>query len=82
VVLTQALRLACYRRDGFKCRHCGNRNGLHPHHVEWKGKGGKDELGNLLTLCWKCHGAVHDGKLKVEKENDAIKFTESNKPTA
>lgn len=57
---------AIYTRDDWKCRHCNNRNGLHPHHVIYAGKGGPDTLDNLLTMCWKCHRAVHDGFLKIE----------------
>jgi 5-methylcytosine-specific restriction endonuclease McrA len=76
--LTQALRLACYRRDKWKCQNpnCGNRNGLHPHHIEWKGKGGKDELGNLVTICWRCHSDIHDGRLRCILVDRIVKFEE------
>lgn len=59
---------ACYKRDGWKCRHCKDRNGLHPHHVieQCKGAKSKDELNNLLTLCAQCHRAFHDGFLALE----------------
>ena len=56
---------ALYERDDWQCRHCKNRNGLHPHHIVYRSQGGKHTLDNLLTLCWKCHNAVHDGKLKI-----------------
>lgn len=59
---------SCYQRDGWKCRHCKDRNGLHPHHVVKQSKGdkSKDELNNLLTLCAQCHRAHHDGFLDIE----------------
>jgi 5-methylcytosine-specific restriction endonuclease McrA len=56
---------ACYIRDGWKCRHCKNRNDLHPHHVTYRSQQGAHELNNLLTLCWKCHQAEHDGFLLI-----------------
>lgn len=70
---------AVYERDGWKCRSCNNRNGLHPHHVTYAGKSGADTLDNLLTLCWKCHRGVHDGFLRVEvvvrtQDNLVVKF--------
>lgn len=64
--LPKAVSTAVYQRDGWKCRHCNNRNGLHPHHVEYAGHCGPDSLNNLITLCWKCHRGHHDGKLTIE----------------
>jgi 5-methylcytosine-specific restriction endonuclease McrA len=65
MALPPELSRACFRRDGWRCRHCGDSSGLHPHHVVYKSHGGKDELNNLLTLCWKCHRGHHDGKLDI-----------------
>lgn len=58
---------ACFKRDGWKCRHCKDRNGIHPHHIIEQCKGDKstDELNNLLTLCAGCHRAFHDGFLRI-----------------
>jgi hypothetical protein len=69
--------LSCFRRDGWSCRHCHDRSGLHPHHVIYKSHGGKDELNNLLTLCAQCHlQGVHGHKLEIEVieilENDLV----------
>jgi 5-methylcytosine-specific restriction endonuclease McrA len=69
--------LSCFRRDSYKCRHCGNRNGIHPHHVIYKSHGGKDELNNLITLCHQCHlEGVHKHKLEITvldtTENDVV----------
>jgi 5-methylcytosine-specific restriction endonuclease McrA len=57
---------AIYLRDDWKCRHCGNRQTLDPHHVIFKSAGGEDILTNLLTLCRKCHDDVHEGRLRIE----------------
>ena len=64
--MLKALARSCFLRDDWKCRHCGNRAGLHPHHVHYKSAGGEDMLGNLITLCAKCHRDVHDGYLRLE----------------
>lgn len=56
----------CFRRDSWRCRHCGDRNALHPHHVIYRSHQGPNELNNLITLCAQCHMAHHNGKLKIE----------------
>ena len=65
MALPTELSTACFKRDGYRCRHCGDSNGLHPHHVIFKSHGGRDALNNLLTLCHTCHRGVHDGKLDI-----------------
>lgn len=65
MALAPKLATAVYKRDGWKCRYCQNRNGLHPHHVIYKSQQGPDTLNNLLTLCWQCHRAHHDGHLGI-----------------
>jgi 5-methylcytosine-specific restriction endonuclease McrA len=65
VPLPKALSKAVYIRDQWKCRHCSDRNGLHPHHVIKQSHQGPDEMTNLITLCAGCHRAHHDGHLKI-----------------
>jgi hypothetical protein len=71
-----SIYLRCFARDGWKCRHCQDRNGLHPHHLIYQSHQGPDELTNLLTLCWQCHTAHHAGKLKIivldKTENNVV----------
>ena len=61
----QPLMVACYRRDGWECqlRHtlaeCECWGPLHPHHILPRGRGGRDELANLVTLCAAHHQWVH-----------------------
>lgn len=64
--LAPALSRAVYQRDGWRCRHCNDRNALHPHHVIYKSHQGPDALNNLLTLCCQCHDAHHRGFLDIE----------------
>ena len=57
--------LSCFQRDGWKCRHCNDRSGLHPHHIIFQSHQGPDELNNLITLCAQCHMALHADKLEM-----------------
>ena len=57
-----------YLREFGLCQGCGRWINLaesHAHHIKTRGAGGGDELENLALLCWKCHRAVHDGRLKL-----------------
>jgi len=64
--LDENLRIACLMRDGYRCRHCGTRKSrLEAHHIVYREHGGKDTLANLLTLCERCHGRVHDGTITL-----------------
>ena len=83
-VLPPELSTACFRRDGYRCRHCGDSNSLTPHHVIYRSHGGTDNLYNLLTLCLQCHTATHSGKLRIEvrsllANNLDVKFTRTGK---
>jgi RNA-directed DNA polymerase len=54
------IRLVVLRRDNYTCQHCrttGTR--LYVHHIVPKGKGGTDDLDNLVTLCHSCHCEAH-----------------------
>ncbi len=63
-----------YERDNWHCRSCNNTQSLQPHHIKFRSHGGKDVLDNLVTLCWNCHRAVHDGFLKCWIEEVCSKF--------
>jgi 5-methylcytosine-specific restriction endonuclease McrA len=73
--LTKWLRKECFDRDDWACRHCNNRNGIDPHHIIPRGRGGKDLLENLICICRTCHNAFHDGRLKIELIDGEVKFT-------
>lgn len=57
--LTNAVRKAVYKRDGYTCALCDSPRGLQVHHVVPRSEGGTDYQHNLLTLCWRCHAAAH-----------------------
>ena len=51
------------KRDKDRCVICGKSDSsLTVHHITTKGAGGKDQLDNLITLCFDCHRMLHDGK--------------------
>lgn len=69
--LPASLVYGVMKRDGFKCKRCGNlgteENGLEVHHkggiVESKKlsrKGHGNLISNIVTVCEKCHDAMHD----------------------
>lgn len=53
-------------RDNYTCQDCGKFMmdiGLEVHHLKAVQSGGKNDEGNLITLCHKCHKRRH-GKRK------------------
>lgn len=52
-------RKAVYRRDGYRCALCDCSQYLQIHHAIPRGKGGSDNIENLITLCYRCHAAAH-----------------------
>lgn len=61
------LRWHVLERDHFTCLMCdktyASRGGplvLHAHHITPRSHGGRDEVGNLATLCRNCHESIHD----------------------
>ncbi len=65
--LSPSLVLGVFRRDGWKCKRCGSKENIGPHHkggiVEsgWLSKKGHaNSKNNLVTLCAKCHDDVHE----------------------
>jgi len=65
-----SLRKACFERDNFTCKKCkledktGNKLG--GHHIIPLCFGGKDELENMITLCFDCHHFAPNQKEEFE----------------
>ena len=64
--LRPSVVLGIMRRDGFRCKRCSNRADLEVHHKggipmsPWLRKKGKSNaFNNMVTLCTKCHGEIH-----------------------
>jgi HNH endonuclease len=62
------LRRAVLLRDHRCCRVPGCRNSrfLDVHHIQPRSRGGRNEAGNLITLCGAHHRAIHRGDLALE----------------
>jgi 5-methylcytosine-specific restriction endonuclease McrA len=55
----KALCREVFTRDGWRCKICRAREGLHAHHIKFRSHGGDDIRSNLLTVCSICHEAIH-----------------------
>ena len=74
------LRTACLTRDYNQCVICTGLDRLTAHHVTPRKQGGKDTLDNLITLCYRCHGAIESGKPEhITRMNEAIKARQDAK---
>lgn len=66
------------KRDGGKCRSCG-KPGSQIHNIVYRSHGGKDEAGNLILTCTKCHSWIHAKAILVSFDPKhpakSIKFT-------
>jgi holliday junction DNA helicase RuvB len=72
-----AMREKVLVRDGFMCRACKTRVDLHAHHIIWRSHDGPTTPWNLVTLCDRCHGLVHEGLLLVSgKAPDGLRITD------
>jgi hypothetical protein len=47
------------RRDGYRCRQCGDGGPLDVHHLVPRAAGGSNDPSNLIALCPTCHGLAH-----------------------
>lgn len=62
-------REAILNRDSYTCQCCGKKHvRLEVHHIIFRSLGGTDDERNLITLCEKCHKAIHDGILILTKK--------------
>ena len=72
-------RKAVLHRDNYTCQCCGKKNcRLEVHHIKFRGNGGTDDEGNLITLCKECHKGVHTGTVildKKPKNSKNLKYT-------
>ncbi len=55
----EVLRQQVLRRDGWRCQACGAMTDLEVHHQQFRSHWGDDSEANLITLCSRCHTAVH-----------------------
>jgi 5-methylcytosine-specific restriction endonuclease McrA len=53
------LKLQVLNRDGWRCQNCGSSRNLEVHHKQFRSHSGADSEENLITLCNRCHLAMH-----------------------
>jgi 5-methylcytosine-specific restriction endonuclease McrA len=54
-----ALRTKAYKKAGYRCQLCNNRNNIAVHHRTYERLGNED-LDDLIVLCKECHGKFHE----------------------
>ena len=68
--LDENLRIAILMRDNYTCQECGKRDcRLEAHHIVPRRLKGSNSIGNLITLCDKCHD-----KTKGKEEKFIVKY--------
>ena len=62
-----AVYRAVHARDGYVCQVCGIYCGrsIHLHHKIYRSLGGPTTVENLLSVCQKCHAAIHAKRIEV-----------------
>jgi len=69
------LRRALRRRDGgFRFPGCTQSRFVDAHHILHWAHGGETKMSNLVLLCRRHHGLIHEGSFRVRKESDGIVF--------
>lgn len=67
-VVPPRLRRIVLKRDRFRCQAegCNHVHHLEIHHRVPRAWGGRTESGNLVTLCSRCHRALHEQEAQME----------------
>lgn len=60
--ISDATRATVRERDRHRCRFCGQRDGLHEHHIRYRSEGVDHRPENLIVLCFEHHDLVHSNK--------------------
>ena len=66
------LCLQVLRRDAYTCQLCRVYTQSPPHHVKYRSQGGDDCASNLITLCERCHGDVHNARVSKQVVEDIV----------
>lgn len=78
--LDENIRKAVIFRDNCKCKECGKSNcKLEVHHIKPKRLGGSNTLGNLITLCKKCHQKTEGNEEKYTQHYFTMLNSSDNK---
>lgn len=59
-------RRGAYERAGYRCQLCNATGEIHAHHRAYTHRGREEETDDLIVLCRRCHGRVHEFIWKIE----------------
>lgn len=62
--ISNNVRKAVYRRDGWRCALCDSTKYIQIHHIVKRSQGGGNHPHNLITLCADCHALAHGMDLR------------------
>ena len=62
--ISNSVRKAIYRREGYRCALCDSTKYLQIHHVVKRSLGGTNSPHNLICLCSDCHALAHGMDLR------------------
>lgn len=68
-MVCQKTRFEVFKRDGFTCQYCGRKSPeviLEADHIVPASKGGKEEMGNLITSCRDCNRGKSNIRLVID----------------
>ena len=72
--LTAETKRTVLDRFDNSCANCGEKETyLEIHHIVPLSRGGTDNIGNLVPLCWNCHQLAHSGYNIREKQKEILK---------
>lgn len=77
--MKQELRYKVLQRDMYTCKAIDcetiTNKPLHVHHIIPSRLGGKDELENLITYCYKCHKKYEPSRAKPKVISTMVQFS-------
>jgi 5-methylcytosine-specific restriction endonuclease McrA len=62
-----ALRAKAFERDGHRCVLCNRDDSLQGHHRRYPARPELDEVGNVYTLCSRCHLFLAEERSREER---------------
>ena len=68
------IKLFVYERDRWACRSCNGVTDITPHHIIFRSEKRLHHVDNLVTVCFDCHRAIHEGTLKIRVINGNFFF--------
>ena len=69
-IACENLRQQVLQRDGWRSQSSGTICNLEVHHQQFRSHAGEDSEQNLITLCTRCHTAVHGRGAEVRRARE------------